>query len=319
MDLRSAARARYWFGPFVLDSPLALAAPAAAACDTIAPVLRLDWHPTSAAIDSNWTHHWRDGSEIVLSLAHAGPAYWLRAPGIADFLLEPGEARCLMAADAGLADPATLEHLLVDQVLPRLLAQRGDLLVHASAVAIAGCVALFLAPSGYGKSTLAALLHARGHRVLSDDCVLLDAAQGMPRVAPTYPSLRLYPDSLGVALPAVTATGPVAGYSAKRRVPMAASPGTWHGVDALYVLGDPREAGETVLIRALRPAEACLALIRHSFRLDLGDRVASTRQLAQCSRIANQVPAFLLDYPRDFEHKDALLDALAIHLANLSR
>ncbi|MBK6332981.1 MAG: hypothetical protein IPF45_04925 [Thermomonas sp.] len=74
-----------------------------------------------------------------------------------------------------------------------------------------------------------------------------------------------------------------------------------------------------MLIRALRPAEACLALIRHSFRLDLGDRVASTRQLAQCSRIANQVPAFLLDYPRDFEHKDALLDALAIHLANLSR
>ena len=70
-------------------------------------------------------------------------------------------------------------------------------------------------------------------------------------------------------------------------------------------------------IEPAHPAAICLALIRHSFRLDLGDRAASAAQLRQCGAIASAVPGFELHYPRDHARSDALLEALFAHLATL--
>ena len=69
--------------------------------------------------------------------------------------------------------------------------------------------------------------------------------------------------------------------------------------------------------KAVDPAVVCLALIRHSFRLDLADRDASAAQLRQCGAIASAVPGFGLHYPRDHARSEALLDALFAHLATL--
>ena len=216
-------------------------------------------------------------------------------------------------------DDSTLEHLLVDQVLPRVLAQQGELMVHASALSIDGRHALFLGPSGWGKSTLAGLLHRHGHTVLSDDCVQLVEEAGRFGAIPTYPSLRLYADSLDELFPGLDDTAPVAAYTSKRRVPMVAPQAPVQAclVDAIYLLGDPEGAGETFRISPLRPAETCLSLIKHSFRLDLSDRQASARQLERCSEVARSVPAFRLDYPRDYTRQDELVDTITRHLATL--
>lgn len=269
--------------------------------------------------DAEWSHHWLDEDEVVLSLAYAGPDYWLRVPGLADFLLQLDPPRILISPEAAALDPATLEHQLVDQILPRLLAQLGELLVHASALKINGRHALFLGPSGWGKSTLAGLLQQRGHHVLSDDCVQVNPAGERFNAIPTYPSLRLYPDSLQAVFPDLVETMPVANYTQKRRVPMAPPAHVAGGVpiDALYLLGDPADADGNIHVSPLRPAEICLALIRHSFRLDLKDRVASARHLERCSAIARSVPAFRLDYPRDYGLHDELEQAICQHLAAL--
>ena len=260
-----------------------------------------------------------DADEVVLSLAKQGPDYWLRVPGIADFLLQLDPCRVLVSPEARSLDPNTLEHQLVDQILPRLLAQLGELLVHASAVSMDSRHALFLGPSGWGKSTLAGLLQLSGHRVLSDDCVQLNLAGGHLHALPTYPSLRLNPDSLDALFPSLPETTPVAGYSEKRRVPVALPEIADGGVavDALYLLADPADNDGSIHITRLRPAEICLALIKHSFRLDLADRAASARQLERCSHIARTVPAFRLDYPRDYAQQDALVLAITQHLAAL--
>ena len=265
-----------------------------------------------------WLHDWCDGEEVVLSLAREALDYWLRVPDYADFLLQPATCRILVSADS-TQDTATLEHLLVDQVLPRFLAQQGELLVHASTVTMGYRHTLFLGPSGWGKSTLAGLLQRRGHDVLSDDCVQLNTEGTRLNAVPTYPSLRLNADSLDAVFPDLTETAPVASYSDKRRVPMSLPAGADISVpvSALYLLGDPANAGNTICITPLRPAEICLALIKHSFRLDLGDRAASARQLERCSHIARTVPAFRLDYPRDYGLHDALERAITGHLAAL--
>lgn len=309
-----------WFGSCVVQAgiPLTVLRPAARVAGLVA-VAEIDWIPAHDPVrEGDWCHHWRDGGEVVLSLAKQGSDYWLRSPGIAAFLLQMQPCRILISPEPAV-DASTLEHVLVDQVLPRLLAQRGELMLHASAMAVSGRYPLFAGPSGWGKSTLAGLLHGRGHGVLSDDCVQLVAQGARFHAMPTYPSLRLYADSLGELFPGLDGTAPVASYSEKRRVPMETprEANTAFPVDALYLLGDPDEADGSIRISPLRPAEACRALLRHSFRLDLGDRAANAHQFAMCGAVARAMPAFRLDYPRDFARVDELTQRIEEHLAGL--
>ncbi len=62
---------------------------------------------------------------------------------------------CALLAGRDLT-PATLQHLLFDQILPRLIAHAGRLVLHASAVGASAGAILFLGGTGQGKSTLAA-------------------------------------------------------------------------------------------------------------------------------------------------------------------
>lgn len=308
----------YHYGSSAVCSSLSLPALKIAPVGAIDPI-RIDHTSQTCPVDANWRHHWLDADEVALSLAQSGTDYWLRFPGLADFLLQPSADRILLAADAS-ADDNTLEHLLVDQVLPRFLAHREQLLVHASAVTLEGRHALFLGPSGWGKSTLAGLLQQHGHAVYSDDCVELRLANDRHVALPTYPSLRLYSDSLDTLFPGTMETTPVASYSEKLRVSLELPEGALAGVpvDALYVLGDPAHASESVRISPMRPSQTCRALIAHSFRLDLADRAGNVAHFARCAAVVNAVPAFQLDYVRDYNQSRSLVDAILQHLSSLS-
>ncbi len=308
------------FGTFIVRAPFILPTLPLVTEPHASPLIDLDWVDASVPDDAIWLYHWIDGDEVLLSLAQQSDGYWLRVPDYADFLVQLRPCTVLISPEGRSLDTATLEHLLVDQILPRVLAQLGGTLVHASTVRIGQRHVLFLGPSGWGKSTLAGLLHQRGHQVLSDDCVQIVAApDGRFRAIPTYPSLRLNADSLEAVFPDQVDTAPVASYSNKRRIPMPAMQGAneMAMIDAIYLLGDPTEADESVRISPISPAAICLALIKHSFRLDLADRVASARQLQQCSDIARAIPGFRLDYPRDHSRHASLLGTLLDHIATL--
>lgn len=268
--------------------------------------------------DDGWQHHWLDDAgHCVLSLALHDGGYLLRFHGQCDFRIDQDAARVAASPVPGL--PAeTLEHLLVDQVLPRMLAHRGELVAHASVVDVGGRGVLFLGRSGWGKSTLAGLLHQRGHRLLSDDCALLRRGDDAAVLAlPTYPSLRLYEDSIGQAFAQPPATTRVAGYSRKLRVAVEA-PRASDGlrIDAIYLLNDPDgDPAASHGIVAMPPAAACMALVEHSFRLDLASRPHTTALLRQAAGVLQSAPAFLLRYPRSFDGNAALIDLLSRHAA----
>lgn len=308
------------FGMFSIRAPRSLPSLPVAVEEHPEHRIDLDWAASGAPDGIEWAHHWSDGDEVLLSLARQGESYWLRVPGYADFLVSLQPCTVWASRQGGALDGATLEHLLVDQILPRVLAQLGATVIHASTVRIGQRHVLFLGPSGWGKSTLAGLLHRVGHTVLSDDCIqIVTRPDGRFQAIPTYPSLRLNSDSLEALFPGQIDTTPVASYSNKRRIPIQGAQ-TKDGnaaIDAIYLLGDPAQADEAVGISAISPAAGCLALIKHSFRLDLADRAASALQLRQCGAIACAVPSFRLDYPRDHDRHAALLRAVLDHVSTL--
>ena len=61
-----------------------------------------------------------------------------------------------------------------------------------------------------------------------------------------------------------------------------------------------------------------MALVEHSFRLDLAAGGQTAQMLRQAAQVLHQVPAFGLHYRRDYATSAALLDTLLGHAADLS-
>ncbi|MBK9316712.1 MAG: hypothetical protein IPM55_21055 [Acidobacteria bacterium] len=127
-------------------------------------------------------------------------AYLLRHFDLADFIIngQGTEIECRMQK---ALPEETIRHLLLDQVLPRLLSHQGRLMVHASAVLTSKGIIAFLGDTGWGKSTLAASLVQPGVSLMTDDCLSITEIEGTLFGIPAYTGLRLLPDSLGRLYP----------------------------------------------------------------------------------------------------------------------
>ena len=88
---------------------------------------------------------------------------------------------------------STVRHHFVDDVMPALLAMEEPCCVfHSAAVVVPEGAVLIAGDSGMGKSTLAASFALNGFAILSDDCVVVDMADGIFVAQPSYPSVRLW-------------------------------------------------------------------------------------------------------------------------------
>lgn len=275
---------------------------------------------TVPATDIAWLHHWMDGDVCELSLARATDGYLLRFPDLADVVVcGNGEARV-----TGLpgVSARTLRHLLLDQVLPRMLAQRGDLVLHASAASVSDSAAIvILGPSGHGKSTLAAGLATQsGGDVLADDCVVATIDGDRLLAVPSYSGLRLWPDSLTALFEDKQHARRVNDYSDKRRIAVADSSRSAWPIAAILVLGhvelehgESGDSGIETRMTALGASDACMALVGNSFQLDVSDTQQVHRLLGLAADAAQLVPVLSLRYRRDFAMLPQVARAILEH------
>ncbi|MFZ5475948.1 MAG: hypothetical protein ACOZNI_04160 [Myxococcota bacterium] len=231
-----------------------------------------------------------------------GDVVSLQFAALARFHVGPARITCEPAP--GVPEE-TLAHLLLDHVLPRVLAARGLLVLHASAVATAAGAVGFCGETGAGKSTLAASFALAGSPLVADDALVI--APDLT-VHSTYPAVRLWPDQ-AVAVAGDTGE-PVAHYTDKRRLGVAFAGGA-HPLARVYLL----EEGGDVAISATPAREAFLALARQAFRLDPADRVGSASAFERLAGSPVLRVCRTLRYPRDAtrlaEVRAAVLDDLA--------
>jgi hypothetical protein len=87
---------------------------------------------------------------------------------------------------------------LLGPVFGFILRLRGFTALHASAAVINGYAVAFVGGARVGKSTIVAALARAGHKILSDDIAVLEEASGTFRIKPSYPHIRLWPDSVSI-------------------------------------------------------------------------------------------------------------------------
>ena len=124
-----------------------------------------------------------------------GKRFLLRIPDIARFLLSDGRD-IAFEAEPG-ADAADIPIFILGTVFGILLHQRGQIVLHASAVRVNGKAILFCGASGAGKSTLAAALAQRGFPLVTDDvCAITVTGAGVPMVHPDGRQLKLWAQAI---------------------------------------------------------------------------------------------------------------------------
>jgi hypothetical protein len=186
------------------------------------------------------------------------------------------------------------------------LAFDGKLILHGSLVSTAAGLVGFIGASGQGKSTLAASMEARGGKLLTDDAFRLMAEVSRPRAEPLFPSLRLFPDAIAQIFPQIGDTAPVAEYTTKRRLPLAA--GQDGGpIAMLFRLADDND---DISVTRLAPAEACIALVSNAFALEADEPREASRRFANAAEASMSVPVFDIQYPRDFARLEEVHTAI---------
>jgi hypothetical protein len=118
----------------------------------------------------------------------------LRGAKSATLLITGGNSITIEPLPGG--DPATIQQLLLGWSFAGLFHQRAMLPLHGSALCRGDDCFVFCAPSGGGKSTLAASFLKRGFSFLDDNIALVEFQDGMAFIASGSPELRLWEDSM---------------------------------------------------------------------------------------------------------------------------
>jgi hypothetical protein len=252
--------------------------------------------PGQLAWEPRWTR--ADGGRW-LSVATEGGGHRLRFADLADFVVSSGgdQVRCEPAPGV---PRATLRHLFLDQVVPLLLSRRGDLVLHASAVAVDGRVLAFMGRTGRGKSVIAATLAARGLGLVTDDVLALREREGRLAAWHSYPGVRLWPADLRRLRGAVR-TRRVAHYTSKLRLVPSGNghrPNVPLELHRLYVLAPARRGRRSVAVGRVSPRVALLEVVRHTYHLDPGDRRRISETFAGAARLAESGVVRRLSFPR---------------------
>ena len=251
----------------------------------------------------------RDAREIEPGCLATSNEYLHTFPGIVTFYVRGGQEIFVQPLDSSRVKE--LHSLLYSVIFAVVFHRRGMVPLHASAVAVEGRIFGFLGRSGAGKSTLAAHLERRGYPVTADDLLLLSSSeQGVTRVTPCAPWLKLWEDAFDGIGKQTEGMEPIAGKDSKFVVPLPQNRAEEPLPLAALFLLESNTDGEIEFTR-LEPAAAVAKLILYVYPILLIHKLGQTAALfQQCAEVLKNVQVFTFSRPWDPDRFDAVLNRL---------
>jgi len=254
----------------------------------------------------SWIHHWyqdKNKKRSNYSVGLTPDGYFFRFAAKANFRVSLPDRSIFCSPRSG-TDTATIRHLLLDHVLPRLLVDDDELAIHASAIRTEdGRGVAFLGDSGWGKSTLAQSFNANGADLLGDDCLKLWVRGESLLGIASYSGCRLWSDSVQALFPGGVDALRMGEVTSKQRILRADVDGAEAvPIDNLFILNDPESyAGNEILIKPISGTQAMMELVKCSFMLDVGSKQTAENQFRTIHAILEAQPnVYSLGFPRDY-------------------
>ena len=245
-----------------------------------------------------------DNGSTWLTISRSDQAYLLDFPCLCSFRIDPGAHLIEYAPDLA-AGTSTVVHLLLDHVLPRLVSLlKNYFVLHASAWVVGDTAVMVLGQSGTGKSTMVSWLGAQGFPILTDDCLVLhrEPRAGVWIALPSYPSVRLWPDSIDALGIDASGLREFAHYSAKRR--------TAEEQDGLLFAAGPVPLGAAFVLKSGDSGkcsvdtcpvnEAFSALSLGVFRLEIASQAMNRREFEILTDLVEKTPFWSLSHGNDY-------------------
>ena len=234
-------------------------------------------------------------------------------------LLIRGGSEIVVDAVTGVEE-RRLRLLLLGAAMGVVLHQRGLPVFHASAVTANETAIAFLGGRGWGKSTIAAALHMRGHRVITDDVMALDlSGTNGPVAFPAFPQLKLWPDAvtaLGEDPEALSALS--SRFEKRERLVTSGFAERPTPLKRIYVLA----TGPAPEIEPLQPQEAMTELLRNFYVGRFGKelmRPGEATYFLQCAEVARSVPVYRLKRPSSLVLLPAVAQLVREHILENGR
>jgi hypothetical protein len=244
---------------------------------------------------------WRPGELLVCvgrvwAIARVAEGLAVVCAASGEWILDHERGRIL--SRPGASTSVAWEHRLGSSIVPLLLAERGELALHAAVIGVGDRAFAFCGVSGAGKSTLAGALARAGHPVLGEDGVVARVAAGGVSVWPGQRGTRPRgPDGTDFDRPAIGLDGPDPG----------AGPQT---LGAVVVL-EPRGGHEPV-VESLDGPLGLAGVMGHAV---YAGRSGRARAYAAAAAVARTVPVLRARIPDDL----AAIDAHAATLISCTR
>ncbi len=268
--------------------------------------------PLPAAVSPDVVVRWSPIPNVPQE-SPGGDTVYARLPGVT-FLIQAGTT-ITVDADTTI-DLSILRAYILGAAMAVILQQRGYLVLHASCVAIQDQAIAFIGASGWGKSTLASALHARGHTLLTDDVLAIDMAGHGPMGIPSFPEVKLLSDSAIAIDPAATHQSFLHSLSKKqiRRLDQGFSQKPVP-LRQLYLLSIAAHNS----IESLPPQLTFTTLLQHSRATKtLSDPTFQVEHFRACSELARRVPMAHLKRRRSLAQLPQVMTLIEEHLGVLT-
>ena len=242
----------------------------------------------------------------------------VRWEGVGEFLIS-ANGRRISGRQFDETHGESFQVYLLGQALSFALVKQGFEPLHATTVVVNGEAAVLLGESGFGKSSLAASFLEGGHRMLTDDLLILQRFGGKFLAYPGPPRIKLFP-KLARRFLRNAADGVAMNSGTKKLVlPLdrTQSSATPVPVKAIYSLAGPRQVcrKQQIRITVLSPRESFLELVKNTFNYRIVNPDRLQRQFEETAEVISVAPVKKISYPRVLEQLHAVRDVI---LADLS-